>query len=1156
MRLIGMKLKGVGPYKGEFSIDFAALSRSRMFLIEGETGAGKTTILDGITFALYGSPSVLNADKTRMRSRFLGESREITVVDLIVELNGVFYRIRREPEYQYATKSGKTSTHRATAKLWTIEDGLRPLIGTPEPDGGAARYFAFAEGEGHATSLAIKANDVAAEINRLIGLNRDQFSKTIMLAQGQFSEFLRMKPEDRTNLVKELFSAQEYERIQETLKNAADQQRHAMEDAQRTLSETARLAQRNAGRILQGIREFGDSADAVAEASDQQGDAGGTTGMDSSFWGLDESGNIAYPRYGVEEIVERLNQSLTRTAMQSAQLQDGLTTQVARLEIKLRHAEDLYRQSADLVQQAQEERTLVQQHVDLERQGEQIATERNQIELARKAEPVLAKQQDLEKRRCELKDTVDNLDDVLERLQEYPTAEVLEERHKRALAAAGGKDAARERLAVVAAHQALLDKVAQSAKRMEEARSRYFGQRDDVLAPAQEAMKELPDEATVAERIAAYTEQLAQEPLLQEQRKQAVQRLTHARKVIELEQRVAEQNAQVDELDIVCTQAEQAVEQARQEFTMLDAAKYAGMLKEGQPCPVCGSTTHPSPYQAPDDAVTEQKVHALERHAKQCAEKLHRAQSELGRTKTKLEAEREAAEGNGVEKAQQAIEQADAELTKLEQVAEQLSEVKRQCDEIRKAQDVLQEAKTQLAKLESAYQAAKQTMESAQSEAAGHTEESVAAERREARRQLEESEKQAEEAERLNLRIKERQKLAKQQTQLQAQSATLNAQIASLSGEVVTLLQQQGFNDIEDAKSSALDTAAITHKQQRIDEYERRITANQTRLQDARRTLAQSIMAYVQTCKGFTPETSGGLAESASGGEQPQFVVPATVPDAGVPDAAIPDAGAPDTSGEQPVAYADDLEPTAWGSAIESIDAAMLKAAYTHAQSERDAMVSRRSAAADWEQERLRCAEELNAAAQDWQRELDTYDPLYRMAQLANGGGDSPADRRLTLITYAVTERFRDVLMRANEILKDIQGGVYELRLGEHEGRGGTKTGLPIDIFDRRNEQLRPPSSLSGGETFFVSLALALALADIIQAENGGLSMETLFIDEGFGTLSDDYLDDVMGILRDIAKTRDVGIISHVGQLKDQIHERISVTRVRPDAESRLAVIV
>ena len=1063
----------------------------------------------------------------------------------------MFYRIRREPEYQYVTKSGKTSTHRATAKLWKIEDGLRPLIGTPEPDGGAARYFAFAEGEGHATSLAIKANDVAAEINQLVGLNRDQFSKTIMLAQGQFSEFLRMKPEDRTQLVKELFSAQEYERIQETLKTAADQQRHAMEDAQRTLSETVRLAQRNAGRILQGIREFGDSADTVAEASDQQEAADGTTGMDSSFWGLDESGNIAYPRYGVEEIVGRLNQTMTQTAMQSARLQDDLTSQTAKLEIKLRHTEDLYRQSADLVQQAQEERALVQQHVDLERQGEQIATERNQIESARKAEPVLAKQQDLEKRRCELNDTVDNLDDVLERLQEYPTAETLEEQHKRALAAAGGKDAARERLAVVETHQALLNKVAQSAKRMEEARSRYLRQRDDVLATAQEAMNGLPDETTVAERIAAYTEQLAQEPLLQERRKQAAQRLTHARKVIELEQRVAEQNAQVDELDIVCTQAEQAAEQARQEFTMLDAAKYAGMLKEGQPCPVCGSTTHPSPYQAPDDVVTERKLHALERHAKQCAEKLHQAQSELGRTKTKMEAEREAAEGSSVEEAQQAIEQADAELTKLEQAAEQLSESKRQRDEIRKAQNALQEANTQLAKLESAYQVAKQALESAQSEAAGHTEESVAAERREARHQLEEAEKQAEEAGCLNLRIKERQKLATQQTQLQAQSATLNAQIESLSGEVTALLQQQGFNNIEDAKSSALDAAAITHKQQRIDEYERRITANQTRLQDARRTLAQSIKAFVQTRKGFTSETSSDLSESASGGEQPQFVVPAVVP-----DAVVPDAGVLDTSGEQPVAYADNLEPTAWGSAIESIDAEMLKAACTHAQSERDAMVSRRNAAADWEQERLRCAEELNAAAQDWQRELDTYDPLYRMAQLANGGGDSPADRRLTLITYTVTERFRDVLMRANEILKDIQGGVYELRLGEHEGRGGTKTGLPIDIFDRRNEQLRPPSSLSGGETFFVSLALALALADIIQAENGGLSMETLFIDEGFGTLSDDYLDDVMGILRDIAKTRDVGIISHVGQLKDQIHERISVTRVHPDAESRLTVIV
>ena len=152
----------------------------------------------------------------------------------------------------------------------------------------------------------------------------------------------------------------------------------------------------------------------------------------------------------------------------------------------------------------------------------------------------------------------------------------------------------------------------------------------------------------------------------------------------------------------------------------------------------------------------------------------------------------------------------------------------------------------------------------------------------------------------------------------------------------------------------------------------------------------------------------------------------------------------------------------------------------------------------------------------------------------------------MSLITFAVTERFRDVLDRANELLKDIHGGVYELRLGTHEGRAGGKTGLPIEVFDRRTERSTEPSTLSGGETFFVSLALALALADVIQAENGGISMETLFIDEGFGTLSSDYLNTVMDTLEKLHQMggKKVGIISHVEGLKERIKTQIQVRRI------------
>lgn len=1144
MRLIGMKLKGVGPYKDEFSIDFAALSRSHMFLIEGETGAGKTTILDGITFALYGSPSVLNADKTRMRSRFLGESREVTVVDLIVELNGVFYRIRREPEYQYVTKSGKTSTHRATAKLWKIEDGLRPLTATPEPDGGAARYFAFAEGDGHATSLAIKSNDVAAEINQLIGLNRDQFSKTIMLAQGQFSEFLRMKPEDRTNLVKELFSAQEYEHIQEMLKAMCDKQRHTVEDACRTLSEAIRQSRRNAETIREVHITPDDSIETPHDATDEGTlEHGAETALGEPFlWGLNDAGNIDFPSHTAEEILDRIELTMDAVAAESAHLQDDTAAQVEAKELELRYAEQRHRLSAVLVQHAQNERALVQEHIKLDGRNESIASEREYIERAYKAEPVLAKQRDLEQHERERKAVAADLTDILEQLKTYPTAGELNEQRDAALKAAAGKEAAEQKLAVVESHQTLLTKAESALHAMEEARAVYNRQRDETTR-AQEAVSQLPSDDEIIRQITAYTERLAQRQLLQDQRKQAEQRLTHAKNVSELERRVVEQNAEVSKLTLACEQAEHEAEQNRQTFAMLDAAKYAGMLEEGQPCPVCGSTAHPNPYQVPEDTLDERAVKSSEKRAKQCAEDLHRAQTELERIKTQLKVERDAAQGNGVEEAQHAIDHADEALARLNRIAEQQDEAERQRDEIRKAQDKLAEANTELVKRKSALHAAEQTLESAQAEACGYTQESIVEERREAQQQLDEAREQTKEAERLGRRIENRQRLATRQAELESQNATLGTQIASLNAEVTALLDSQGFDDIEQAKHCALAESAIARKQKLIDDYQRQVTVNHTRLQDARRALADSIVEYT------------AMAVNAMADENQK-----TSPDAISERDAVQCNGipspVPENGGEQPVAYTDDMEPTVWGMYIEAIDLKDLSVAYGIAQAERDGMLKRQNSSVDLEKERQRCAEELHSAAGSWKRTLEEYEPIYRMAQLANGGSDSPAERKLTLITYAVTERFRDVLMRANEILKDIQGGVYELRLGEHEGRGGTKTGLPIDIFDRRNEQLRPPSSLSGGETFFVSLALALALADIIQAENGGLSMETLFIDEGFGTLSDDYLDDVMGILRDIAKTRDVGIISHVGQLKDQIHERISVTRVHPDAESRLAVIV
>ena len=129
MKIIGLQFAGIGPYVEQCSIDFAALSASGMFLIQGETGSGKSTLLDAITMALYDSVSSDFSDSSRMRSKFLAQSRKETFTDLIFEIRDKVYRVRREPQYSIPKLRGEGVTeHRASATLWQLDDDIRQLI--------------------------------------------------------------------------------------------------------------------------------------------------------------------------------------------------------------------------------------------------------------------------------------------------------------------------------------------------------------------------------------------------------------------------------------------------------------------------------------------------------------------------------------------------------------------------------------------------------------------------------------------------------------------------------------------------------------------------------------------------------------------------------------------------------------------------------------------------------------------------------------------------------------------------------------------------------------------------------------------------------------------------------------------------------------------
>ncbi|MBF4620858.1 AAA family ATPase [Clavibacter sp. VKM Ac-2542] len=198
-----------------------------------------------------------------------------------------------------------------------------------------------------------------------------------------------------------------------------------------------------------------------------------------------------------------------------------------------------------------------------------------------------------------------------------------------------------------------------------------------------------------------------------------------------------------------------------------------------------------------------------------------------------------------------------------------------------------------------------------------------------------------------------------------------------------------------------------------------------------------------------------------------------------------------------------------------------------------------------------------DAARRESARAGDQARAAIRMAEVANA--ITPENTRgTTLGTYVLLRRFEDVVQAANARLRIMSSGRYELEVSEEREATSKsrKTGLALQIRDHVVDRVREPASFSGGETFYASLALALGLADVVQAEAGGLQLGTLFVDEGFGTLDPETLDAVMSELGRLSSGgRTVGIVSHVEELKQRVADRIEVRR-RADGSSTLTSTV
>ena len=163
---------------------------------------------------------------------------------------------------------------------------------------------------------------------------------------------------------------------------------------------------------------------------------------------------------------------------------------------------------------------------------------------------------------------------------------------------------------------------------------------------------------------------------------------------------------------------------------------------------------------------------------------------------------------------------------------------------------------------------------------------------------------------------------------------------------------------------------------------------------------------------------------------------------------------------------------------------------------------------------------------------------------------------KMRLSAYVLSERLRQVVAAANERLAAMTAERYSLEQADARGAGEQRGGLSLRVRDEWNGRHRDPATLSGGETFLVSLALALGLADTVSHEAGGTQLDTLFIDEGFGALDAATLDDVMDVLDSLRDGgRVVGVVSHVPELRNRVTAQLEIRKSRGGSTVRPLVV-
>ena len=1043
MRIHRLDMTAFGPYAGTEVLDFEALNDAGLFLLTGPTGAGKTTILDAVCFALYG---VVPGERgTRgLRSDHAPVDRRPEVV-LEATIGERRLRVRRSPEWRRPKRrgSGETTEHASATLVLLGADGTERLVSS-------------------------RAAEVGHELQQALGMSSEQFLQVALLPQGGFQAFLQASSDERQAVLQKLFRTQRFSRIEEWMRDRTKDARTGCAAAEREVAQVLATVAHRSGAPLPpelASERLGDVSDLARDWARARQDA------------ADAEAGAAATRHRqllAAETVAREADELVARRLADAERARSAREALAALRDTEGTAREAERRLGDH-DAARLVAPLLRGLPALEARC-RSAEERAELLLARARSELAPLPAEL--RDGDLSEVRSRVDERLGRLR------ALLPREKWRLSAAHERQRVAARLAAARrVADGLTDRVAELPAHR------------DALVREVAGLRPLVD--GLDQTRAAHADAV--------QRHACAAALPAALGVQERAHRVRRETR-----DAAADARERHLDAVERRLGGM-AAELAGQLEPGEPCQVCGSRDHPLPAQASSRAVDEAEQERALRAHEAAQRRSDEALEDQRRADREVERLTAGAREAGTQEATELLAECSRHLAAAETAARRLPTAETALTALLAEDEALgaehRRATEVCTTLEADLVARDAAATAAAAEVAAATADLLAG--------------------------------AEPHRQRHAEEPLLAP--ADVAGLLLTALVAR----LEAAAEAA--SAAVTAGDELAGLRQRLVEAREAAASAASSAGFDSVGA---AAAAVLPDREVSLLQAALARRADERRAAVAVL-ADLHPGPARDTGDPSGRGvHEPEAGADTLDQVTPADRVRSraalaaaVAASATAAALVGATEERQ-----RDVAA------LRL--ELDRVLTAWEPLRAERDVTESLSSLVRG---TSADNQLQvrLSSYVLATRLDQVLAAANERLTVMRDQRYTLRRCARDGgpgRGGaSRAGLGLEVLDAWTGESRAPSTLSGGETFVVSLALALGLADVVGEESGGLSVGTLFVDEGFGMLDPDTLDDVMDRIDALrAGGRTVGVVSHVTELRARIPTQVHVTTGRDGSTLRV----